>query len=203
MCYRLAEWPIAFLIKRARIVWHNRGTSRHCLQCQQNGTRRSESVQRPAGDALRTPVQPAKSGAPRTPARSLRWGWRFPAAEDRFWAGFHAARGATTNENEHRTSNPEHPTSNHASGVGWSFSVRCSMLDVRFGASLDRAPHFLVRMGGGWRETFGVRELAPAFSREGAKSAGKPPHSKRFAFRPNPCFIRVSSAAHSVFGSAS
>jgi len=43
-----------------------------------------------------------------------------------------------------------------------------------------------MRMGwvaAGWREAFGVRELAPAFSPARAKSAGKPPHSKRFALR--------------------
>jgi len=33
----------------------------------------------------------------------------------------------------------------------------------------------------GWREAFGARELAPAFSAAAAKSAGKPAHSKRFA----------------------
>jgi hypothetical protein len=43
-------------------------------------------------------------------------------------------------------------------------------------------------------------ELAPAFLRLGpSKSAGKPPHSKRLARRPNPCFIRVSSVAHFHF----
>jgi len=31
------------------------------------------------------------------------------------------------------------------------------------------------------REAFGMRELAPAFRPAAPKSAGKPPHSKRFA----------------------
>jgi len=42
-------------------------------------------------------------------------------------------------------------------------------------------------------------ELAPAFCLDGSKSAGKPPHSKRFARRVNPCFIRVSSVARLHF----
>jgi len=48
--------------------------------------------------------------------------------------------------------------------------------------------------GGDRREAFGVRELAPAFLRPGpTESAGKPPHSKRFAL----------SGPVSIFGSAS
>ena len=56
-------------------------------------------------------------------------------------------------------------------------------------------------MGAAWREAFGVRELAPAFLDCGpSKSAGKPPHSKRFALSGPVRIFGSVALALAVFG---